>query len=159
MPAAPELPAGTVAESVLAFDVGSRRIGVAVGQRLTGDGRPLTVIIADSHAKALTGIAPLIATWRPQVLLVGRPLTLDGNEQPASERARGLARALRLQFGLPVIEVDERSTSKIAARRFAEARRDGRRRRSDADDLDADAAAVLVDRYYDAPDSHLPCPP
>jgi putative Holliday junction resolvase len=159
MPDAPELPAGSVAESVLAFDVGSRRIGVAVGQRLTGDGRPLTVIIADSHAKALAGIAPLIATWRPQVLLVGRPLTLDGNEQPASERARGLARALRRQFGLPVIEVDERSTSKIAARRFAEARRDGRRRRSDADDLDADAAAVLVDRYYDAPDSHLPCPP
>ncbi len=162
MPDAPEARDGValpVPESVLAFDVGSRRIGVAVGQQLTGDGRPLTVVNADSHARALAAIAPLVAQWRPQALLVGRPLTLDGLEQPASERARGLARALRRQFGLPVIEVDERSTSQLAARRFAQARRDGRRRRSDADLLDADAAAILIDRYYDAPDSHLPCPP
>lgn len=148
-----------VPDTVLAFDVGSQRIGVAVGQRLTGDGRPLTVVTADSHTKALAGIAPLVEQWRPQVLLVGRPLTLDGGEQPASERARGLARALRKRFGLPVIEVDERSTSQIAARRFAQARRDGRRKRGDAERLDAAAAAVLIDRYYDAPDSHLPCPP
>lgn len=160
MPDAPETPANpSVPDTVLAFDVGSQRIGVAVGQRLTGDGRPLTVVSADSHAKALAGIAPLVEQWRPQALLVGRPLTLDGGEQPASERARGLARALRKHFGLPVIEVDERSTSQIAARRFAQARRDGRRKRGDAERLDADAAAVLIDRYYDAPDSHLPCPP
>ena len=163
MPAAPETAAEPmpipVADSVLAFDVGSQRIGVAVGQRLTGAGRPLAVLSADSHARALAGIAPLVEQWRPQALLVGRPLTLDGGEQPASERARGLARALRKHFGLPVIEVDERSTSQIAARRFAQARRDGRRRRSDGAHLDADAAAILIDRYYDAPGSHLPCPP
>lgn len=162
MPAAPEQPQAQPAplpDTVLAFDVGSRHIGIAVGQRLTGDGRPLAVISADSHAKALAAIAPFIEQWRPQALLVGRPLTLDGGEQPASGRARGLARALRHHFGLPVIEVDERSTSQIAARRFAQARREGRRRRSDAQLLDADAAAMLVERYYDDPASHLPCPP
>lgn len=146
-------------ETVLAFDVGSRRIGVAVGQRFTGDGRGIAVVGNDSHAKAMAAIAPLIAQWRPQALLVGRPLTLEGGEQPASERARGFARTLSKQFGLPVIEIDERHSSQVAARRFAQSRQVGLKRRGDADHLDADAAAVLIERFYDAPADHLPMNP
>lgn len=143
-----------VLSPVLAFDIGARRIGVAVGQALTADGRGLTVIANHSHAQAVAAIEPLIGEWRPQALLVGRPLTLDGAEQPASERARGFARALARRFALPVIEVDERSSSRIAASRFAQGRRDGLRRRSQGARLDADAAAVLVQRYYDDPGAH-----
>lgn len=148
-----------IPDTVLAFDVGSLRIGVAVGQRYTGDGRGLTVIDNPSHAQALAAIAPLVDQWRPQALLVGRPLTLDGREQPASERARGFARALGKRFGLPVVEVDERASSKLAAARFAAGRRAGLKRRGDAERLDAAAAAVLVERFYDDPQSHLPDPP
>ena len=90
----------------------------------------------------IPNIGPLLALI-PAALLVGRPLTLDGDEQPASDRARGFARALARHFDLPVIEVDERSSSRIAAARFAQGRRDGLRRRSQGDQLDADAAAVL----------------
>lgn len=146
-------------ETVLAFDVGRRRIGVAVGQRFTGDGRRLAVVDNPSHARALELVAPLLQTWRPQALLVGRPLTLDGAEQPASALARGFARALRRRFGLPVLEIDERHSSQEAARRFALARSEGRLRRGAADLLDADAAAVLIQRFYDDPGAWLPDPP
>ncbi|MDZ3822668.1 MAG: Holliday junction resolvase RuvX [Pseudoxanthomonas sp.] len=148
-----------IPETVLAFDVGSRRIGVAVGQRFTGDGRRLAVVDNPSHARALDLLAPLLAQWRPQALLVGRPLTLDGGEQAASDLARGFARALRARFGLPVLEVDERHSSQEAARRFARARGEGRLRRGDADLLDADAAAVLIERFYDDPGAWLPAAP
>lgn len=156
--------APAVPDTVLGFDVGSRRIGIAVGQRFTGDGRGIAVIDNVSHAQALAAIAPLVAQWRPQALIVGRPLTLDGGEQPASDRARGFARALGKHFGLPVVEVDERYSSQVAARRFAQGRRDGLRRRNDAAHLDADAAAVIIGRFYDgcltptvsAPDAERP---
>ena len=143
-----------IPDTVLAFDVGSRRIGIAVGQRFTGDGRGIAVVDNESHAKALAAIAPLVSQWRPQALLVGRPLTLDGDEQPASDRARGFASALGKHFDLPVIEVDERHSSQVAARRFAQGRQAGLKRRSDAELLDADAAAVLIQRFYDSPAAH-----
>lgn len=156
--------AGSVPDTVLGFDVGSRRIGVAVGQRFTGDGRGIAVIDNVSHAQALAAVAPLVAQWRPQALVVGGPLTLDGGEQPASDRARGFARALQRRFGLPVHEVDERHSSQAAAQRFAQGRRIGLKRRSDADALDADAAAVIIGRFYETrclspdpdPDHDLP---
>ena len=147
-----------IPDTVLAFDVGSRRIGIAVGQRYTGDGRGLTVVGNPSHARAIADIAPLVEQWAPQALLVGRPLTLSGDEQAASERARGFARALARRFELPVYEVDERSSSQLAARRFAEGRRAGLKRRGDAERLDADAAAVLIERFYDDPSPYLPPP-
>jgi putative Holliday junction resolvase len=153
-PPAVTAPAG-VPDTVLAFDVGARRIGVAVGQRFTGDGRGLVVVDNPSHAQALAAIAPLVEQWRPQALLVGLPLTLDGGGQPALDRARGFARALAKRFGLPVLPVDERNSSRLAAQRFAEGRRNGLRRRDDAQHLDADAAAVLVERFYDQPEQHL----
>lgn len=155
MTLAPPDPA--IPETVLAFDVGSRRIGVAVGQRFTGDGRGLAVIDNHSHAQVLDAVALLVAQWRPQALLVGRPLTLDGAEQAASAVARGVARALARRFGLPVLDIDERHSSQEAAQRFASGRRDGLRRRGDAALLDSDAAAVLIGRFYDSPQRYL-CP-
>lgn len=147
--------AAVVPDTVLAFDVGSVRIGVAVGQRFTGDGRGVGVIANGSHAQALAAVAPLVEQWRPQALLVGRPLTLDGGEQPASDRARGFARALLKRFGLPVIDIDERHSSQAAAERFATGRRTGLKRRADAVRLDADAAAVLIGQFYEEPGMYL----
>jgi putative Holliday junction resolvase len=144
-----------VPDTVLAFDVGSVRIGVAVGQRFTGDGRGVGVIANGSHASALAAVAPLIDQWRPQALLVGLPLTLDGQEQPASDRARGFARALRKRFALPVLAIDERHSSQAAAERFADGRRAGLKRRLDAERLDADAAAVLIGQFYAEPSLYL----
>jgi putative Holliday junction resolvase len=94
--------------------------------------------------------------WRPAGFIVGDPMTLDGGDQPIRERARAFARALHARFALPVAMVDERNSSQEAARRFAAERADGRRRRRDADLLDAVAAAVIVERWLASPHDAIP---
>jgi putative holliday junction resolvase len=88
--------------------------------------------------------------------VVGDQMTLDGGDQPIRRRARAFAQELRARFGLPVVMVDERSSSIEAARRFALDRAEGRRRRRDAAALDAVAAAVIVERWLAAPQDALP---
>ena len=87
---------------------------------------------------------------------VGDPMTLDGGDQPIRQRARTFARELRTRFALPVAMMDERNSSQEAARRFAAERADGRRKRRDADLLDAVAAAVIVERWLSAPQDAIP---
>jgi putative Holliday junction resolvase len=83
--------------------------------------------------------------------VVGDPMTLDGGDQPIRKAARAFAEALRQRARLPVAMIDERNSSQEAARRFAAARADGRRKRRDADALDAEAAAVIVERWLSSP--------
>jgi putative Holliday junction resolvase len=131
---------------VLGFDVGSRRIGVAIGSSLTG-ARAVAVVDVHADGPDWTAIARLQAEWKPDGLVVGDPLTLDGQDQPNRKRARAFARQLRERFKLPVVMIDERSSSVEAARRFAVERAEGRKRRRDAAALDAVAAAVIVERW------------
>ena len=81
----------------------------------------------------------------------GDPLTLDDGNQPARDRAHAFARELHARYRMPVVLVDERSSSIEAAQRFANDRAGGRKRRRDADALDAVAAAVIVERWLAAP--------
>ncbi|MEZ5457184.1 MAG: Holliday junction resolvase RuvX [Lysobacteraceae bacterium] len=131
----------------LAFDVGGRRTGVAVGNSLSGTARPLAVLPMKDDQPDWDQIAHLVREWNPQVLIVGEPLTLDGVEQAATHRARQFAAGLRKRHSLQVILVDERSSSREADRRFAERRRAGAARRRDAALLDADAAAIILERW------------
>ncbi|MEO8997636.1 MAG: Holliday junction resolvase RuvX, partial [Rhodanobacter sp.] len=85
--------------------------------------------------------------WLPDTLVVGLPLTLDGAEQPASRRARHFAAQLQQRYSLPVVLVDERHSSQEAAQRFAAARAAGLKRRRDAVSIDAEAAAVILERW------------
>ena len=87
--------------------------------------------------------------WGVDGLLVGLPLTEDGGEQYMSKRARAFAAALRERFELPVVEHDERYSSKDAARRFAELRAAGLLRKKDAELLDAMAASLVLEDYLD----------
>ena len=89
----------------------------------------------------------LRAQWLPDTLVVGLPLTLAGDEQPASKRARRFAENLKARYGTAVALVDERHSSREAARRFAGARAAGLRRRRDAAAIDAEAAAVILERW------------
>lgn len=137
--------------NVLGFDVGSRRIGVALGSSLTG-ARALAVIDVRADGPDWAALARLQAEWRPVGLVVGDPLTLDGGDQPNRKRAHAFARQLHERWHLPVVMVDERSSSVEAAQRFARERAEGRKRRRDADALDAVAAAVIVERWMMTPD-------
>lgn len=141
--------------TVLGFDVGSRRIGVAVGSAFGHSARALAVIDVHSHGPDWTSIDRLRKEWKPDGLIVGDPLTLDGGDQPIRRHAHAFAHALQARYGLPVVLVDERSSSIEAARRFAADRAEGRKRRRDAEALDAVAAAVVIERWLAAPDDAL----
>lgn len=137
--------------TVLGFDVGARRIGVAVGSGFGLGARALAVVNVHEDQVDWHAIGKLQREWRPGGFVVGDPMTLDGGDQPIRARARAFALALRDAYGVPVVMMDERSSSQEAARRFAAERADGKRKRRDAELLDAVAAAVILDRWLAAP--------
>jgi putative Holliday junction resolvase len=142
--------------TVLGFDVGARRIGVAVGSAFGSGARAVAVVDVHAAGPDWQHIEALRREWRPDGLVVGDPMTLDGGDQPIRKFARAFARELRQRTGLPVVMVDERNTSQEAAARFAGERADGRRRRRDAELLDAMAAALIVERWLAAPKDASP---
>ena len=144
--------------TVLGFDVGARRIGVAVGSSFGHGARALAVIDVHEGGPDWRGIDRLREEWRPDLLVVGDPVTLDDGDQPNRRRAQRFARQLRERYALPVVLVDERSSSREAAQRFALDRAEGRRRRRDAAALDAVAAAIIVERWLAAPDDATSIP-
>lgn len=132
---------------VLGFDVGARRTGVAVGNSLTMSARALAVVEHADSAFDWSRFDALRQEWRPDALVVGEPLTLEGGDQPAAQRARHFARQLGERYRLPVALVDERSSSKEASQRFASARAAGAARRRDAGLHDAIAAQIILERW------------
>ena len=133
--------------TVMGFDVGARRIGVAIGSAFSGQGRPLAVVDVHDDVIDWSAVDRLHKEWRPDGFVVGDPMTLDGGDQPIRRRAQAFARALRERYRKPVVMVDERSSSIEAAGRFAQQRAEGRSRRKDAVALDAVAAAIIVERW------------
>lgn len=142
--------------TLLGFDVGARRIGVAISSGFGLGARALAVVDVHDDQIDWKAIEKLHREWRPAGFIVGDPMTLDGGDQPIRQRARAFARELRTRFALPVVMMDERNSSQEAARRFAAERADGRRRRRDADLLDAVAAAVIVERWLASPHDAIP---
>ena len=142
--------------TVLGFDVGMRRIGVAVGSAYGTGARALAVVDVHAHGPDWSEIDRLQKEWRPDGMVVGDPMTLDGGDQPIRLRAHAFARELSTRYAVPVVLVDERASSIEAAQRFAADRAQGRRRRRDAAALDAVAAAVIVERWLAAPQDALP---
>lgn len=136
---------------VLGFDVGARRIGVAVGNTLSRSARAIAMITARDEGPDWDAVAALVREWRPDRLVVGEPLTLEGETQLATHLSRRFAREAAQRFGLPVDMVDERSSTREADRRFAERRRAGQARRRDARALDAVAAQIIVERWLGEP--------
>jgi putative Holliday junction resolvase len=129
-------PASPPVLSFLAFDFGSRRVGVASGNTLTQSATPLRTIAVQGEAR-FAAIANLIAEWQPAALVIGVPFHPDGAAHVNSERARRFGRQLAARFRLPVHEVDERYTT-------VEARAAGAR------DLDAAAAALILRQFLAA---------
>jgi putative holliday junction resolvase len=131
----------------LGFDVGSKLIGVAVGNRFTASARAIATIAMRDDDPDWAALDALRSEWLPDTLVVGLPLTLEGAEQAASQRARRFADRLHARYRVPVMLIDERHSSREAARRFADARAAGLKRRHDAAQIDAEAAAVILERW------------
>jgi putative Holliday junction resolvase len=137
------------AGSILAFDFGVKRIGVALGTQL-GAGRPgparaLTTIDTEANDARFAVIAALIADWQPLRLLVGRPLSDDGTPHEMTARCERFANQLRGRFRLPVDEVDERFTSTEADAGLRERGLSWQARKAQ---VDAEAALIILQSWF-----------
>jgi putative holliday junction resolvase len=132
--------------TVLAFDFGTRRIGVAVGNTLVRVAHPLATIESEANEARFAAIEALIAEWQPGELVVGIPVHADGTAHDMTLRARRFARQLAGRFRLPVVEVDERHTTEAAQSQLAQAGLGGRRGRGHRDEV---AAQLILQAYFD----------
>ena len=128
--------------TVLAFDFGIKRIGVAVGEPELGTAHPLPGIVASLARARFEAIGKLIREWHPGALVVGLPLGEDGTPHDTTRRAQRFARQLQGRFGLPVRLVDERFSS-------AEAESLLRGRRVARHAIDSVAAQRILEQYFD----------
>jgi putative Holliday junction resolvase len=135
----------------LGLDVGSRDLGVAVGNELTGRARPLKTLAMQPEAQLWQALDAMVADWQPSGFVVGLPLTREGGEQPMTKRARAFGGTLATRYGRPVHEQDERGSTQLARRHFRAERAAGNARRKHADDIDAHAAAVILEDFLAAP--------
>lgn len=133
-------------ETILAFDFGLRRIGVAVGQDVTGSASPVGTVMNGSDGVDHGRIRELIDEWRPSRLVVGLPMHADGTHGEMSSAALAFAAELACHK-LPVDTVDERYTSIEAQRALKDARQKGSRGRVSREDIDAAAAVFIAERY------------
>ncbi len=99
------------AYTVLAFDFGLKRIGVAVGQSVTRSATPLGILAARSREDRLKMIAPLVKSWEPSILVIGQPFYPDGQPSEMTRLSAKFARQISDHFGLPFRLIDERYTS------------------------------------------------
>ena len=132
--------------TVLAFDFGEKRVGVAVGDTAVGIAHPLTTIDAADRRRRFAAIAALVEEWRPAQLVVGLPGHLDGAEHEMARLARKFARELSTRFGLPVGFVDERLTSVSAELSLTAAGVAPRKRKLRIDQV---AAQEILQDYFD----------
>ena len=147
MPERGPAPAVTI---VLALDFGLRRIGIASGDTLTRSARPRGIIGNGPAGPDWSALQKLIDDLRPTRLAVGQPYNADGSESPLTGTARRFAAELQQRCSLPVDLVDERWSSQDAEERLRTARASGLRgRRVTAADVDATAAAVILERWFE----------
>jgi putative Holliday junction resolvase len=142
------MPEGTL----LAFDFGAKRIGVAIGETLLGQARALTCICVEDNAARFAAIGKLLAEWQPLQLVVGLPRALDGSEHEMTARCRRFAQQLEGRFRLPVILVDERLSSTEAESRLAESGIHWQARKQRVDAL---AAAIILQDYFDVQNTSI----
>ena len=147
MPERPAIPNVTI---VLALDFGLKRIGIASGDTLTRSAHPLGAIGNGPQGPDWPALQKVINDLRPARLAVGEPYNADGSASPLTETVRRFAAELKQRSSLPVDLVDERWSSQDAEERLRAARASGLRgRRVEKADVDAAAAAVILERWFE----------
>jgi putative Holliday junction resolvase len=136
------MPEGTV----MGFDFGAVRIGVAVGETVTGLAHPLTMIASEPVAQRFEQIGALLAEWQPHQIVVGLPTYLDGAAHEMTQRCRRFGNQLHGRFNLPVAWVDERLSSLEAEQRLQQAGQSARQAKTN---VDAVAAQILLQQWLD----------
>ena len=138
-------------QTVMGFDYGLRQIGVAYGQTLTATAQGVGIIKASDGAPNWDDIQAVLNEWKPNLLLVGLPLNMDGSESELSRLARKFARRLQGRFNLEVLMVDERLTSQDAKASLREMDSKSKGGKIDLTKVDHLAAALIVQSWLDQP--------
>ncbi|TCV96919.1 Holliday junction resolvase RuvX [Biostraticola tofi] len=132
--------------TMMAFDFGTKSIGVAIGQEVTRTARPLAAFKAQDGTPDWSLIEKLLKEWQPSLLIVGLPLNMDGTEQPLTARARKFANRLAGRFGIEVLLHDERlSTVEAKAGLFEH----GGYRALQKGRIDAGSAVVILESWFE----------
>lgn len=142
----PDTPDTLRAETILAFDFGLRRIGVAVGQTVTSSASPLGVVSNSDTGPDQKGITALVNEWQPARLVVGMPAYADGSPSEMQAHVRRFIETLA-DYELPIDTVDERYTSIEAEAALKNARAAGTRGRITKESIDSAAAVFIAERY------------
>ena len=132
--------------TIMAFDFGEKRIGVAVGESMLKVAHPLTTINAEENEVKFAQIAALIKEWRACLLVVGLPMHMDGEAHLLTQLSKKFAQRLEGRFNLPVVMVDERLSSAEAAQNLSAAGVKGIKQKAL---LDAVAAQTILQSYFD----------
>ncbi len=133
-------------KTLLGFDFGTKSIGIAIGQQLTGTARPLTAIKAQDGIPDWSKIEKLLKEWQPDLVVVGLPLNMDGTEQPLTARARKFANRLHGRFGVAVELQDER-LSTVEAR--ADLFEHGGYKALSKGNVDSGSAVIILESWFD----------
>jgi putative Holliday junction resolvase len=142
--------AGGVSGTVLGFDFGAKRVGIAVGETVTRIASPLGAIEEEANGPRFAAIEAYVREWSPAAFVVGRPRHDNGSPHEVARLAEKFARRLAARYGLPVVFVDETLSSAEAESTLRESRtRPGRK-----SDVDAVAAAILLQNFLDSPGEH-----
>lgn len=132
----------------LAFDFGTKRVGVAVGNSIAHTSQPLTTLTGEANGPRFAAIGELIREWQPAALVVGLPCNDDGTPHEMTQNCRRFANRLKGRFHLPIILVDERYTSAAASSQLNEAGIRGIRQKPLLDQV---AAQQILQAYLDEP--------
>ena len=132
--------------TIMAFDFGEKRIGVATGETMLKTAHALTTIETEVTETRFAEIGKLVAEWRPSLLIVGLPTHMDGSAHALTALSKKFAQRLEGRFNLPVIMVDERLSSAEAAAQLTGA---GLNARAQKNMIDAVAAQVILQSYFD----------
>ena len=143
---------------LLAFDVGTRMLGVAIGHPVTGTARALATVNVHHGKVDWSRIDDLVKEWQPIAFVIGLPLALDGSEQEMTGHARAFGTQLAKRYARDVHESDERFTSKEAARRFATQRAQGSAKRKHGAAIDALAAQIILESWLSIRRNERPSP-
>lgn len=134
-------------QTFLSFDFGTKSIGVAIGQQLTGTARPLSALKAQDGIPDWSRVDALLKEWQPERVVVGLPLNMDGSEQPLTLRARKFANRLHGRFGVQVDLQDER-LSTVEAR--AELFERGGFRALSKGNVDSLSAVIILESWFES---------
>ena len=130
--------------TVMSFDYGTEKIGIAIGQSISSTVEPLTIIRAKDGIPNWSQITSLIESWRPNFFVVGLPYNLDGSDSKLLQRALKFAQRLNGRFNIPTFGIDERLSSKAATEKF----KTGNPKNSVRNEIDDVAAQIILETWF-----------